>query len=341
VWAQDAAKTQSEAAAALRAAGPAAPLGICPVQLMGGVNRNVAEALALVLEKQGMDQLVIAEAFTPPAGAAWETVPAAFGEFVRKLPEGPPFVLFAEFVGEPRTGPQEVRFVVVSKAGEVVLEDRQTPQDADFKRTAGADPDPMGCSVLVAERLFSRTGWSKRSVPDGKFARLWAEKSGTPDDAQRQAMQKRCQQLKSNLSAARLGVLPTLVNNAADAGSGTRLADLTAQKLACKAQADPQAAGLKIEPTSNEQKRLWDLARQVREHVRAHPPESDYVLQAEYLLAPGGAAHSVHFVLCDRTGEWVLVDFQNNQHPDFKQINPQSVADCERLTVERLGRLLK
>jgi hypothetical protein len=49
----------------------------------------------------------------------------------------------------------------------------------------------------------------------------------------------------------------------------------------------------------------------------------------------------VHFVVCEKSGDWVLVDFQNSTHEDFQRISPKSVEDCDRLAVERLADRLK
>ena len=36
----------------------------------------------------------------------------------------------------------------------------------------------------------------------------------------------------------------------------------------------------------------------------------------------------------------VIVDFQNNHHEDFQRINPKTLADCDRLVLERLEKHL-
>jgi tetratricopeptide (TPR) repeat protein len=49
----------------------------------------------------------------------------------------------------------------------------------------------------------------------------------------------------------------------------------------------------------------------------------------------------VHFVVCDRKGEWVIVDMQNSQHPDYQDIKPTSSEGCNKLLVKRLEGYLK
>lgn len=328
----------------LKEAGVKAELTLYPVQVRGRPDTNVAQVLGLVLESYGMTAHDVADAaFAPATDATWEARGTAFGDFVRER-KAKGYALYAEYLGEPHQGPTEVRWVIVDAAGQVVISDRQTPEDADFKRTAARDPDPMGCSVLVGERLFGQLGWKKGARPEnGRFAQRWAEKSGTPNKAERAAIKQRAEKLQKELAQIKLGIFPTRCDKTTDSASAGRIAQQAAVELKCQAIALEQAVAIEIAPTSNEQKRLWDLARGLREYVRAHPPETDYVLLADYLVDPAGArpAGSVHFVLCDKAGEWVVVDFQNNQHADFQQVDPRSVEDCDRLAVLRLKHALR
>ena len=58
-------------------------------------------------------------------------------------------------------------------------------------------------------------------------------------------------------------------------------------------------------------------------------------------MAPDGGAWAVHFVVCDREGEWVIVDFQNDHHGDFQSIDPKTPDDCGRLVAKRLQGYLR
>ncbi|MBI1849146.1 MAG: hypothetical protein HYR85_02260 [Planctomycetes bacterium] len=337
---------QAQRVEKLRAAGTKASLALYPVQVVGQPNTMVAEVLGLVLEGSGMNNLdAVDVAFVPPADVTWDRLPASFGEFLRKSPPKSDYALYAQYLGDPRTGPTEVRFVVTDSAGNVVLTDVQTPKDADFMETAQRDPDPMGCSVLVARRLFTQMGWKKSEgepKEDGKFARRWAAKSGTPTEAERAAMAQRAKKLTSDLSHARIGVYATLTGNTTNAESAARLANLIAERFGCQTVKLDDPVHIEIQPSSNEQKRLWDLARAFREQLRAQPAKTDYALLADMMIDPaGGPAHAVHFVVCEKSGEWVIVDFQNDQHEDFQRLSPRSLVDCEQLAVERLGRYVK
>lgn len=332
--------------AALKSAGPKTTLLIYPVKVTGKPSALVADVLGGLLEHYGMPNVDMTEtAFAPAADAKWEDAPAAFAAFLKQNPPPAAYALYAEYLGEPKTGPTEVRWILTTAAGELIISDRQTPTDADFKQTAAKDPDPMGCSVLVGERLFKLADWKKSSSEgdsQGRFARKWAAKSGLPSDADRAAMTKRLEKCKAAFKTSRVAVYATMLGDKPDADSAARLAPLVNKQFGCQAAAAAQPAPVKIAPTSNELKRLWDLARAFRDHLRANPPTGDYAMIAEYLIAPdGGGVHSVHTVVCDKAGEWVVVDLQNNQQDDFQRVAPKTVADCETLTIERIKHWLR
>ncbi len=323
---------------AFRQAGPQASLTIFPVRVLEKPDSKVADVVGLVLEGYGMPNLETADVpFTPPAGADWTQAAARFGEHVAASKLSTDYALYAEYLGTPKSGPSEVRFVIVDKQGGTVMVDRQTPADKDFRRTAARDPDPMGCTVLVAERIKPYLGLKAGEARGGKFAKRWAERSGLPDDAEMARIDERCKKFKAALGKASIGVFATRVEKSADADSGKRLAGMVAKEFGGSARFDAREMAIEIEPSSNEQKRLWDLARAVQAHLRETPAEADYALVAEYGISPqGGPAGYVHWVLCEKNGDWVIVDFQNNQWPDFQRINPKSAEDCDRLTLERM-----
>lgn len=336
---------QIERLAKLKKCDPNVSLALLPVQIQGKPNRLVADVLGLAAESYGMNNLdALDTEFVPPADATWEQVPVHLAEFLKKNPPKSEYVLYAQYLGNPDSGPTEVRFVVTDAAGNLVLADRQTKQDEDFKRTAAADPDPMGCSALVAERLFSRLGWQKvEGKPHGKFARKWAEASGMPSDAEQTAMEQRTAKLKADVKTAQIAVYSTCIGEEHSTESAARLAVSAAQQLGCKAVKVDRQVSFQRQPTGNEQKLLWDLARAFRDYLRANPADSNYAMLAEYFINPAGGqmAGAVHFVVCEKSGNWVLVDFQNSTHEDFQRIAPKSVEDCDRLAVERLTKRLK
>jgi hypothetical protein len=111
----------------------------------------------------------------------------------------------------------------------------------------------------------------------------------------------------------------------------------------CKARAAKQSVLLKASQADpNELKSLWDLAREFRDYARKNPPEADYVLYADYVFNPQNWEQGcVHFVVCDRQGEWVIVDMQNSHHPDYQGLKPASREGCDKLLVKRLEGYLR
>ena len=328
----------------LQRAGVKAPLTLYPVRVLGRADANIADVLGLTLERQGMPDLQVAALPFEPGDTTWEQLPARFGAHVAaaaKAGEPARHALYAEYLGDPRKGPTEVRFVVVDAAGELVLVDRQTPADAAFQRTAGRDPDPLGCSRLCAERLFELAHWQPVAggVVDGKFAARWQQKSGAPAPAERAAMDRRLAALRRGLGTAHLVVLPTVWP-----GDGVPDAARLAQQIGEQVGGKAVTAGslkLEVAPTSNQQQRLWSLAKALLQAQQKAPLDADMVVVADIGLAPEGRSGYVNVVVVDRTGAVVLADCQNDQHDAFRRRAPKTLAAAELVAVDRLRTLLR
>lgn len=338
---------QAQRLAALHAAGASAPFVLHPVQLLARPDTRVAQALGLVLERSGMTDLdVAAVPFVVPADAKWDAVPAQLAAHVQAQPRDAAaqhYHLYAQFLGTPRTGPEEVRFVVVDAAGAVVLVDRQTPADRAFQRTAGRDPDPLGCATLVGDRLFGLADWKVQanSSPDGKFARLWRDLSGAPGPREVQAMAPRLQQLRRDLAKARVVVLPSIVLGGHDAASAGRLAAAWTQRFGGPAAAPADGKQLTVAVDSNEQKRLWDLARGLAGAAKAHAATADYALAVDLGIGGEGSVAWVHIAVCTVGGDAVIVDMQNDQSAMLQGAAPKTLAEAEAFVGARLAQLLR
>jgi hypothetical protein len=137
-------------------------------------------------------------------------------------------------------------------------------------------------------------------------------------------------------------VYPTRVGgDHTDQTSATHLSELLNEAGLCQATVAKTGPVLKGEGWPNEMRVLWLFAYAARSYVRQHPTDSDYVLFADYWDSPRKTTWAVHFVVCDRAGDWVIVDLQNSHHPDFQRINPKTLADGDRLMLERLKTHLK
>ncbi len=278
----------------LRRAGAKAPLAVLPALLAGKANRDVGDAVGLVLEQQvGLDAVQSAEGlFEPPAGTSPDSLPALLAAHLRATPSGAPHTMLASFEVEGSRF-VAVRTWIVDAGGALVWSDLQQSGDAAFDRLKPREP--MTCCMVVAERVRALFGLA---APKG-------ERDATGDLAQ----------------AGRLAA--TL------AGS-------------CAATALDRTVAFEAKPTSNEQLRLWTLAKAFRAQLQQEPVATDYALLADYVTSPDRKQIvAVHFVLCTAAGEWVAVDYQNDHHDDFNAVAPKDLGGCDEVVKRRLARLLK
>jgi hypothetical protein len=329
---------------AMQAKGTQASLTVFPVVMVDSALKDVADVLALLLEKAGMTNLETTDAvFRLPTEATFDQAAELFGEFVRKSSIETDYALYGEFVGTPETGPKEIRGIIVDKAGQSVLVDRQTPADRDFKR---AKPDcPMTCCLFLAERVRTQLGIPESARDDsgeGRIAKMFAENSPGPDKAEWEAMEQRQAVMKKAGRSAKVAVFPVrLSDDEAGRTDAAHLVKLLNKENLCEAEVVESPLYVEIRSAHNEQKLLWDLARAFQDHIKQNPPEADYVLLADYMFPRPDRAWAVHFVICDRDGEWVIVDFQNEHHGDFQSVDPKTHDDCGRLVAKRLEGYLR
>ena len=341
---------------AMQAEGARASLTIFPVAIwatnqgekgVGDFGKDAGRALGLLLERAGMANLETTDfVFMLPADVEFDEAAKQFGKFVQANPIKTDYALYAELVGRTGNPPQfdEIRAVIVDKAGARVWVDRQTPDDPDFKRLK---PDcPMTGCYFLSERVRTKLGIPDSARDDsgeGKFARMAAEDFPGPGEEEFAAMEQRQAVMRSAGRTAKLAVFPVrLADDKVSKESAAHLANLLNEKKLSEAQVVDSPLRVEIQRSHNEQKLLWDLARAFRDHVRRNPPEADYALLADYMIGrQGGRVGAVHFVVCARTGEWVIVDFQNSHWEDFQSIDPHTWEDCGRLVAKRLEGYLR
>jgi len=330
----------------MKSKGPEGSLTILPVRLAGRPFDRVTEVVGLLLERQGLKNIELGKAPLEAANLAdLNSLSAAVGEFVKANPITTSYALYAEYNGDRQTGLNELRAVVVDKTGVVVWTDRQTPQDEAFKKLG--QPDPMELSVLLVEQLSPQLGLNEetaKAAKPGKMAAIMDQRSGLPPQAERDALPERQKAMKQAMPGATLLVYPARIGgNTASVPSATNVVWLVNQSGLCKAVQAEQTIVLKASQADpNELKALWGLAREFRDYVRANPPAADYALYADYVFNPQNSEQGfVHFIVCDRKGEWVIVDMQNSHHPDYQSIGIISRARCDQLLVKRLEGYLK
>jgi hypothetical protein len=329
----------------MKSKGPDGSLTILPVRLVGKPWDRVTEVVGVLLEQQGLKNIELGKTAFTPAETNLASLAAAVGAFVKTNPITTGYALYAEYNGDQKTGLNELRAVTVDQTGAVVWMDRQTPQDEAFKKIG--ERDPMTMSVLLVERLGPQFGLNEetaKAAKPGKLAALLDQRSGLPPENERAALPERQQAMKQALPGATLLVYPARVGgNQTSVPSATNVVGLLNQAGLCKALAADQPVLLKASQADpNEMKSLWDLAREFRDYVRANPPTTDYALYADYVFNPQNAEQGlVHFVVCDRKGEWVIVDMQNSHQPDYQSVGIISRERCDKLLIKRLEGHLK
>src|SRR5262249_17815706 len=142
---------------------------------------------------------------------------------------------------------------------------------------------------------------------EGKIAQRFRKASGVPDQAEMSAIQERGKAFKKALATASMTVFPVHTGDSYSPESATAISSGLGQKKLAKVTAADKGPRLEIARDMNEQKVLWSMAHAFSEHVKKNPPTSDYVLFADYLLDKNAVA-GVHFAICNKQGDLVVVD---------------------------------
>ena len=310
-----------------------------------------ADTLGLLLEEKGYDKFERTDtAFQFPEGrearefeegkAAREQRASAFGKFVVEQSLKTDYALCIEFTLHLEKSWQEIYAVIVDAKGAVVWEESLQPDDSDFYRALDPGEVEQACG-WICERLAPLMGLdqlpNKEPSEVTKEARRKKQAEAGPNPSERAAMKERLAVLEKTATSARVTVYPTRVGgDHTDRASAARLVGLLNEAKLCQATIAKKGPVLEGEGWPNEAKVLWLYANAARDYARQHPVDSDYVLFADYWLNPRGEVWAVHFVVCDRAGDWVIADLQNNHQADFQRINPKTLADCDQLVLERL-----
>ncbi len=198
----------------------------------------------------------------------------------------------------------------------------------------------MGYSILLVQRLSPQFGLSDetaRNTRSGKMADILNERSGFPAEKERTAIPERQKVLKANFAQSGQVVFPVRTLNGSNSKAAAEVVKMINDAGICKVELSKDTLLLKTpQKDPNEIKLLWYLARDFRTYVKKNPQDADYALYADYAM-PG----YVHFIVCDRSGEWVITDLQNSMHPDFRNFDINIIEGCNKLVVARLQHYLK
>lgn len=310
-------------------------LTILPALLLGNPEPRLSEIIGALLEKQGLRNI---ELYTPSFKVAkqlpLEDLADSAGIFVADHPFSTDYVLYAEMVvDQEKKAITEVIGIVLNNNGTIFWKEKLTSDDEAFRQVT--DRDPFGYSILLVQRispLFGLNEETARNAKPGRMAAILNERSGLPPAEERALIPERQKTLKKNFEGSTMIIFPVRLNNQISAGSSGEITRMLNEKGMCKAIALKDSVLLKSSPdTPNEMKKLWDLAREFRDYVRQHPQQADYFLYADY-NTPG----YVHFVVCDRSGEWVIADLRNSTYWDYRTYNTMTAEGCNQLVVSRL-----
>jgi hypothetical protein len=321
---------------------PSASVTVYPVVLGTQTSPEVTQTVAVLLERGGLTEIELAPApFETGAAASFDERAEAFARYVARQGTKTDRALYAAYLGSPQRGVDEVQAVLVDGTGHVVWKDRQRPGDKEFERVKPRNP--MGCTQLLLGRLRDPLHLEdpfRKDAPEGRMAKRFQRESGIPDDAERAAMKTRVARLREMSPRATVTVYPVRINNEYSAAAATDLAGRAKDVFAARA-ADAELR-FDFTPSMNEQKVLWSAARSIQAALRKSPADTDYALVAHYMVRPDGkGAFAVHWFLLDRGGDYVVVDFQNSHHGDFRRVDPKTADDCAKLAAVRLAGYLK
>jgi hypothetical protein len=336
---------RQERLALMKSKSTEASLTILPIRLAGKPFDRVTELVGLLLEQRGLKNIDLVKiAFEPMTNVSMEQLAGSVGQFVKQHPIQTDYALYAEINGNRQVGLNGLRAVVVDKAGLVVWSDQQTPED--IKRQ-NVEPEPMGFCVLLSQRLEPEFGVNEetaKAAKPGKMAALMEERSGLPPQKERDSLPDHQKLMKETKQKTTLVIFGARVQGQqTDPDSAVNLAKMINDAGLGNAAPATQCVLLKASQADpNEQKTLWGLAREFRDYTKKNPPAADYALYADYVFNPQNWERGfVHFVVCDRSGEWVIVDMQNSHQPDYQAVKPTSRADCNKLLIKRLQGYLR
>lgn len=316
---------------------------VYPVLLASKTSEDVATVVGMFLERGGVEDVRTASVpFVADPAMNFAERTAAFGAHVAKSGIATDGALYAEFLGTPGDGVDEVRGVMVDRTGAITWRESHRKGDAAFDENPPTCP--MDCCVLLVKRLRSPLKMADPMRPDaptGKLAARMEQKSGLPPRAEVDAMQGRLAKLRAANPRPSVTVYPSRLGTGWSGEAASRLAMLLEAQGSMRATAAEQPLPFSVEASANEQRVLWSGAQAVRSAMKTQKGSTNYALFTDFMMTPNGTTGAVHTYLVAPDGEWVIVDFQNDHHDDFARIKPDSIAKCCDLVAARLAGYMK
>ena len=312
---------------------PGKPVAVDPHKM----GLRVAEVVGVILEQHGMLPGIAPEhpESISPADSLLQVEKKLLAFQSGRTVESD-YALFAMMEGRPTNkGPAFTRFcsVLTGPSGQVAW----TQDRTEFHN--GAPDCLMGACAQIVQALRSVSDLKEpgENVPPGPFQQRLGDRNREPGH---DAMDKRFEAARGTFREATLTIYPLRIwgtEEGSEEGAealAERLNEAGFFESATAAGADTH---LKAKHDPSQPKVLWGTARDFRSYLREHPAQTDYALLVDVTIP----AHHLHLVLCEGTGNWVMVDLQNSHHEDFKKIAPKTLKDCVALAFQRMKRRIE
>lgn len=318
-------------------------------RMMGPAGQKTFAVIGILdglLAERGYDRCQVTDvSFRFPEGQDGRNDRAAtFGAFVGEQEITTDYALCVDVICHLEQSWQEVYVVIVDAKGGVVWQDTQRPGDAAFDKYMTGGPEKV--CALVCELLTPVIGLDQLTPtelsPEQERALEQMRAEEPPSRDELEAMDERLATMKKAGEAATVTIYPPRVQGErTDAGSAASIAEALSEAKLCTATSAAEGPLLPGAGWPSEPKVLWLYANAAKDYLREHPVASDYVLFADYWMAPSGEVWAVHVVVLDGGGEWILVDLQNNHDPDFQRIAHTTIQECNELVVTRMDARLR
>lgn len=178
--------------------------------------------------------------------------------------------------------------------------------------------------------------WENRK--QGPFARRMQQQSGLPSPEEYEAMKQRFEAVRTSFKDATLTIYPFRIWKQEEGSAkgaealAKKLNEAGVFKSTTVAETDTRLVAKRDPDNPGQPNIIAASARDFQKYLGEHPPATDYALLVDVTVP----VHHVHFVLCDKAGEWLHFNISNSHHPDFKSIQPSTVEDCAELTFGRM-----
>lgn len=315
------------------------PVSIRPTVPVKEMPYRTGVVIATFLEQAGLSDLNAEEnAITMPESDDLAQHAKVVSEYVKSHSIQTQFAVQVELYGTPTSGVHSIDIIVVNANGEVQWTKHFA--ESELKSAVHKPHDLMTCSAFVSDQLLKNWKIQKPPRPiQGKFSEFWKQDAQIPNEATFKEMEQRRILLSQSIRKKSISIYPASVSGEADRRTAQELASKLSS-LFNEVHVGAMERAMVIQRHSNEQKVLWQTARLLKSMVQNKGLESDYVLFVDYGWN-GQCSQYIHIIVMDRSGDWVLVDYQNSHHDGFDSDRLTSLNACNEFVSQRIAKLLR